>query len=129
MALVIPLNVAFHKKDIFLIEWNTQKPLIIGRDTVPILESKIEISRRHLLLTFKKNEIHIEDLKSKNGTFINGVRIFEGRLFLNDKITLWGTEIMIDEKKCTEDLKSLLVYSGDDVKRKRGEVTMHLDKK
>jgi pSer/pThr/pTyr-binding forkhead associated (FHA) protein len=36
------------------------------------------VSRRHLKIFKKKNEYYIQDLKSRNGTFVNGSRVQAG---------------------------------------------------
>jgi len=66
-------------------------------------------SRLHCLIEFKDNAWYISDLKSRNGTFVNGDRIQEVRLNIGDRIrigetvlaceraTVKGTETVIRE--------------------------------
>ena len=51
----------------------------IGRspdNNIQVLDKTV--SRKHLKLFRKKNEYFIEDLKSRNGTFVNGARVQAG---------------------------------------------------
>jgi hypothetical protein len=36
-------------------------------------------SRQHCLLTFENSQIHVEDLNSANGTFVNRTRVYPGQ--------------------------------------------------
>jgi pSer/pThr/pTyr-binding forkhead associated (FHA) protein len=54
----------------------TSLPLTIGRDADnKVAVNSSLISRRHTSIVFEEGKIYIEDLKSTNGTFINGKRI------------------------------------------------------
>jgi two-component system cell cycle response regulator len=53
------------------------------------------ISRRHAKLTVEGGELHVEDLKSANGTLVNGERLASKRLLKDgDKITLGSTIVL-----------------------------------
>lgn len=57
---------------------------VLGRD--PSADIQIDdttVSRKHAAITVGENSVTIEDLASKNGTFIDGVRL-EGRTSLRD---------------------------------------------
>jgi DNA-binding winged helix-turn-helix (wHTH) protein len=82
--------------------WNNQRiPVsdgdnVIGRSAdvhIPI-ESEL-VSRRHALLHVTRTEVTIEDLGSKNGTFVRGARI-TGPVSLDD-----GDEILIGPERLT----------------------------
>lgn len=87
------LNGNFVGKKFFLAE--DVEDLIIGRDEnceFPIEE--YVISRRHVKITKKNDEIKIQDLSSKNGTYINNRRVTEETLHDGDRIAL-GTIVLI----------------------------------
>jgi len=44
------------------------------------------VSRRHAVLRVQNGHVHVRDLGSKNGTWINGFRIEEGRLLPGDDV-------------------------------------------
>ena len=63
--------------------------ILIGRDnscdfTIP----DPLLSRQHCLVEFTPEQVKIIDLKSRNGTYVNGNRIEERQLQLNDKIKI-----------------------------------------
>ena len=53
-----------------------EQTVIIGREPInDIMFQELEISRRHASISFREGKHTIEDLKSTNGTFVNGRRI------------------------------------------------------
>lgn len=66
------------------IRWNIDKSLTIGRDAeCDIVVPDRQISRYHARVSTTNNEVYLEDLSSKNGTYYNGDLITEPTL-LND---------------------------------------------
>lgn len=68
--------------------------LTVGRDS----ENQIVIqddfaSGRHMRIERKPNGFLLRDLRSRNGTFVNGARIFEGLLNDGDRIRVGQTEL------------------------------------
>ena len=62
------------------------KPIYIGRSSDNDIQIKDNtVSRRHLKVFARDNRYYLEDLDSKNGTYVNGEQIHS------------GTEIEIDE--------------------------------
>lgn len=58
--------------------------LLIGRaDECDIRPLSDEVSRRHCAVLVEPDGIYVEDLRSRNGTFVNGLRI-ESRTLLSD---------------------------------------------
>lgn len=69
-------------------------PIIIGRhpDCAFVIKDN-SVSRQHAQIIKKDNEFLVEDLKSRNGTFLNNRAVHQPtRLFHGDKITVCDTE-------------------------------------
>ena len=73
---------------------------VVGRDEDCHLRPKSDaISRRHCILYVRDGQLQIRDLKSKNGTFVNGDRIKEDRVLKDrDKVNFGplAFEVLID---------------------------------
>ena len=85
-------------------------PFTIGRDRKNdlVLESRI-VSRKHARITRAKQGLIIVDLKSHNGTFVNGLRIKEAVLRDGDEILI-GETLMLYQETIAEDVH----FSEDD---------------
>src|ERR687886_3050111 len=69
-------------------ELRTGAPLVVGRamtSDIPVLDPTI--SRRHAELLWDETGIHVRDLGSSNGTFLNGMRVESAKLSAGDIIT------------------------------------------
>ncbi len=72
------------EKDRFYIK---ESPLFIGRDKgMDIHLDNSSVSREHAVLFFYDNRFYIRDLKSTNGTLVNGKRIEQVALNYKDLI-------------------------------------------
>ena len=73
-------------------------PVIIGRDlSCNLVVSAPSVSRRHAHLAYENNELHISDMGSSNGTFLNGKRVESSTRIANgDEITLGSISIRLD---------------------------------
>ncbi len=72
------------------------KPAQIGRDPtaeIPILEQ--QISRRHCEFQKLGDKLLLRDLSSKNGTYVNYIRITERFLAPGDKLVIGRTEFVV----------------------------------
>src|SRR5580692_202672 len=68
---------------------------ILGRSSDAQIRLQDEgISRRHARVFVEEKDLWIEDLKSANGTLINGVRIDRQKLQDGDKIRVGATTIL-----------------------------------
>lgn len=67
----------------------TESPVFIGRDKgMDIHLDDTSVSREHAVLFFYDNRFYIRDLKSTNGTLVNGKRIEQIALNYKDLIQL-----------------------------------------
>jgi len=72
-ALLIAQNGIFNDK-----QWLIEQELVLGRDiSCEVVIEDRQISRRHARIFFMDGALFIEDLQSKNGTYINHKRIYE----------------------------------------------------
>lgn len=64
----------------------------IGRDfdNDLILDDSL-VSRRHAIIIWKNDGFYLEDMKSSNGTFLNGVKISEPEKLENQDVLTFGT--------------------------------------
>lgn len=73
----------------------TDFPVTIGRDPAnQIALSDEEISRFHLRIKQRGRLVIVEDLDSRNGSFLNGDRILNSILKSGDKLLIGSTEIV-----------------------------------
>lgn len=62
---------------------------VVGRDEAAKIRIPIaSISRRHCELTWDEDEVHVKDLGSSNGTFVNGKRIRQAELAPGDLLAV-----------------------------------------
>jgi pSer/pThr/pTyr-binding forkhead associated (FHA) protein len=72
--------------------------VIIGRSPECGLQlSSKNVSRKHARIAFHNDEYYIGDLGSKNGTYVNGIRVMKCALRKNDLIYLGGVKILFTE--------------------------------
>lgn len=84
----------------------TESPVFIGRDRgMDIRLDDSSISREHAVLFFYENRFYIRDLKSTNGTLVNGKRIEQCALNYKDVIQLGrcALRFFIEQAGKTED--------------------------
>ncbi len=71
-------------------------PICIGRDPDnDWVLADTHASRRHVSLQPVADGVRVRDLGSRNGTFINGVRVVEGQLRLGGRLTVGQTEFRL----------------------------------
>jgi pSer/pThr/pTyr-binding forkhead associated (FHA) protein len=64
-----------------------QEPLVVGRSGQAQVNIQDDgVSRRHFLIAREGEDYVIKDLNSRNGTWVDGCRVFAGKLHNNDWI-------------------------------------------
>jgi pSer/pThr/pTyr-binding forkhead associated (FHA) protein len=90
-----------------------QNEIIIGRDTTSDIQiDNIAVSREHAMIIKGPNYYFIEDMHSKNGTFVNGKKINKKFLKANDEILIGkhSLQIILEEnpaQKKKRDVKGI----------------------
>lgn len=100
-------------------------PIYIGRE--PGIQVQVNdglCSSKHAILYTRNNELYIEDLNSKNGVVLNGVKILKQRVFLDDQLTIGNTRIEIDREKNGPEVLNAL--TPEEV-RQNGNITLELE--
>jgi len=83
-------------------------------------------SSLHCKIFIKKNKIYAQDLDSKNGLFLNQVKILHQQIYLHDKLGIASSELSINPKHM--DNESILACQHDNSEgRQLGEITITLD--
>lgn len=102
-------------KTISEIELETNQAITIGRSDKSDLKLPDEVmSGVHLKIRFKSNRVDIADLNSKNGTYINGIRIEQSDLFVGDIIRAGNTTVSISIEKTDPRVLETLRFPGAD---------------
>ncbi len=71
--------------------------LSVGRSRgSDVVLSDPEVSRRHAQLRFRDGKWILEDLQSRNGTTVNGVRVGRCELRPGDRLVIGGHELEVD---------------------------------
>ena len=86
-------TISCHENE-FEIETHQQR-ILVGRDkSNDIVIDDKQVSRKHLLFVFDDLHWWILDLKSKNGTFLNGNEVVSKQLKSGDTVTIGETKII-----------------------------------
>lgn len=74
-----------------------ERPVVIGRlSECEIPVSDPQVSRRHAEVCRDQNGFRVVDLDSTNGTFVNGARVRESRLFDGDELRVGSTAMRFE---------------------------------
>ncbi len=101
--------------------------VIIGRSSAKcqVVLDYSQCSSKHCIITLKDGQVHVEDLNSKNGIFLNGVRILKQRVYADDKIEIGKIVISVDKAKLDKDKFTGLFNKGTLI-RDAGNLTLKL---
>ncbi len=80
---------------------------LVGRSQeCQIVVSEDGVSKKHLRIDVLEDGVVIEDLNSSNGSFVNGVKVQESDVYLEDKVSLYQTTFDLIKVKNQEALSS-----------------------
>ncbi len=93
------------------LELNTS--VIIGRSdksTCKVPDQKL--SSTHCQLTLRPDQLEVVDLESKNGTYLNGIRIEFSEMFIGDEIKVGRSYITLNSKRMDSESIEVLTFPG-----------------
>ncbi len=105
------LKVKSPKKELFF-EASTVEATIGRGDRAKVKVDDDNCSRVHCKIYLNNNALWVEDMGSKNGTFVNGLNKAKSQLFMNDKILIGDTEVIVSSDKNTAEVVKLLKFTG-----------------
>lgn len=70
------------------------------------------MSGRHCRFFLKKDRLEITDLDSKNGTYLNGIRIETSEVFMGDEIRIGESIITLEDKNVDAEALNTLTFPG-----------------
>jgi hypothetical protein len=87
--------------------------IVIGRKSAgPGLVTDASISGTHCQITFTDEGLKLYDLQSKNGTYLNGIRVDNSEMFMGDEVRLGGTLFKLVERKMDSQAVQMLTFPG-----------------
>ncbi|MEN8165118.1 MAG: FHA domain-containing protein, partial [Acidobacteriota bacterium] len=96
-----------------------------ARDDNDIVIDQQDVSRHHAILRVSGGMFHITDLKSKNGSFVNGNRAEEALFRAGDLLSLSSARLIVVEPGSDE----FTVESGDDGSAPSGETSKTVERR
>ena len=97
--------------------------VILGRSSRSDFKIPDELmSSKHLKIFLRPPKLHITDLDSKNGTYLNGIRIESSDVFLGDEIKIGSTKISITAEKMDPNSRDALIFPGPSIDRAHHEL-------
>ena len=89
------------------------KQITIGRSSICNHKVPDELmSSTHCRIHLQSQKLEITDLESKNGTYLNGLRIEKSEIFLGDEIKIGSTKITIVSDKMDPHSVNALTFPG-----------------
>lgn len=92
---------------------NLNTTVTIGRSRQSQIQLEdVKISGNHCQFLLKRDKLELTDGNSKNGTYLNGIRIEQSEVFIGDQIRVGDTLITIEESKMTPESIDILTFPG-----------------
>jgi pSer/pThr/pTyr-binding forkhead associated (FHA) protein len=89
------------------------KPLTFGRSSKCDMKVTDELmSGSHCRINYVPPKLEITDLDSKNGTYLNGIRVEQSEVFLGDEIRVGSTKITILTERMENKAIQALTFPG-----------------
>lgn len=112
-SLKVYLKITSHDKKAKILEMEVGDSVILGRSNKA--EIKLDddhLSSEHLKVTLKEKGLIVEDLNSKNGIFLNKIRVEKAEMFMGDELKIGKTKISFDNAKMDAFSRDLLAFPG-----------------
>lgn len=91
----------------------TDEDISIGRDPNCNLHvDDLQVSKNHLKIIIKNNELLLEDLNSTNGSFVNGKRVSDNLKLKNGDLVSFGDNNVFEVQKTDEQLDEEFVIQA-----------------
>lgn len=92
---------------------NLGQNLIFGRSGgVDMAIDDGKMSSKHCRLLLKEDRLELFDLSSKNGTYLNGIRIDQSEVFIGDEIRMGDTFVTLLASKLAPEIIEVLTFPG-----------------
>jgi pSer/pThr/pTyr-binding forkhead associated (FHA) protein len=82
------------------------------------------VSSTHFKMEFNPPKLILTDLQSKNGTYLNGLKIQSAEIYIGDEIRAGETTISISPERMNTDLINLMTFKGNPLERKKPELQL-----
>ena len=104
----------------------TAEPLSIGRSReadIPLLDDKV--SRVHCGIRLSEGKFYLKDLKSRNGTYVNGERVEDTvEIKAGDRIQIGSTVFVMENASNQEEAAQAMGNVGSDMQEGKGYSTI-----
>ena len=104
----------------------TAEPLSIGRSReadIPLLDDKV--SRVHCGIRLSEGKFYLKDLKSRNGTYVNGERVEDtAEIKAGDRIQIGSTVFVMEAASNQEEAAQAMGSVGTDMQDGKGYSTI-----
>jgi hypothetical protein len=95
-------------------ELSVDHMILVGRSrSCDVTLNDEKISARHCRLYYRNRRLEITDLQSKNGTYLNGIRIDRSEIFIGDQIRIGESLVSLEEDRLSPDSLKALTFPGN----------------
>lgn len=98
---------------VHVIQMEPNTSIVIGRSSKSDHKIPDELmSSRHCKITLRPPKLEVLDLESKNGTYLNGLRVEQADIFLGDEIRIGETKVTIVTEEMDQNSINALTFPG-----------------